>query len=453
MKRLRGFNLLEILIGGIKMKKGIKIVNFITLMSVFLSIIFTNTTTVSAAKSDATDFIRVAGGIGLKSDGSIWSIPQDDGQKYSKISDGYMDIDTDRMESAYIALKKDGTVWVWGKNNMGQFAENTLKESDKPVKIMDNVTAISGLSALKKDGSVWVWGGSVFLEKESKVNKPMFLYGGVKSIAYGSNCIYIIDKNSTLYGIRNYYNGYGMGEGVNKIKIADKVKFVTNNHYITNDNNLWKISIIEKEADEDSEISSYSYTFVPKLILTNVVHASSNNDSSSINQSGTSCAIKADGSLWVWDMDYMIYGSKLNTVLPQKLMAGVKYAKCGYKNIQIIKNDGTISVCGIKCPKSTYSVPAVLSKDVSKVYDDFSMILKKDDTLMWIPTKNINQRSNIITKNASENVIWNSNSAIVKKPDGTKWEYAFDNETGTYRISKYDFDCKMKSDRIYVKND
>lgn len=435
------------------MKTGIKIVNIITIMSVLLSVIFTNTTVGSAAKGDDSGFIKVAGAIGLKSDGSIWSIPQDDGQKYAKISDGYMDIDTDRMESSYIALKKDGTVWVWGKNTMGQFAENTLKESDKPIKIMDNVMAISGLSALKKDGSVWVWGGRVFLEKESKVNKPMFLYGGVKSIAYGSNCIYIIDKKSTLYGIRNYYNGYDMGKGVNKIKIADNVKFVTNNHYITNDNNLWKIYITENEEDEDSETSSYSYSFIPKLILTNVVYANSNNDSGSMNQSGTSCAIKADGSLWVWDMDYMIYGSKLNTVLPQKLMTGVKYAKCGYKNIQIIKNDGTISVCGTKLPKSTYSMPAVLSKDVSKVYDDFSMILKKDDTLMWIPSKFNNQRNDVIVKNASKNVIWNSNGAIINRPDGEKWEFIFDNESGTYRISRYDFDCKMKSDRIYVKDD
>lgn len=138
------------------MKTGIKIVNIITIMSVLLSVIFTNTTVGSAAKGDDSGFIKVAGAIGLKSDGSIWSIPQDDGQKYAKISDGYMDIDTDRMESSYIALKKDGTVWVWGKNTMGQFAENTLKESDKPIKIMDNVMAISGLSALKKDGSVWV---------------------------------------------------------------------------------------------------------------------------------------------------------------------------------------------------------------------------------------------------------------------------------------------------------
>ncbi|MDP4182627.1 MAG: stalk domain-containing protein [Bacillota bacterium] len=432
------------------MKKRLKIVNLITL--VFLIIAMANAPVSSAAKSDAYGFIKTAGAIGLKSDGSLWSVPQDDGQKYTMISDGYMDIDTDKYENSYIALKKDGTLWVWGKNSMGQFAQSALLESEKPIKIMDNVQAISGLSALKKDGSVWAWGGSVFSETESKVNKPMFLYKGAKSIAYGSRCIYLIDKNSTLYAIRNYYCGTGLIKG-NRVKIADNVKCVSNNYYITNDNKLWEITLTEKDIDDNPSVVNNSYDFFPRLILTNVVYTNSNDDSSYDRVNGTSCAIKSDGSLWVWGMDYMPYTSKCNGALPQKLMTGVKYAKCGFKNIKIIKDDGSICYYGIKCPKSVYSIPRVLDRDVSKVYENFSWILTKDDTLMWGPSLQDDDKDRIVTQNASQNVKWNSNGAIINKPDGTKVEYKFNSASDTYREEKYDTDFKKRFGSIIIKND
>jgi alpha-tubulin suppressor-like RCC1 family protein len=70
----------------------------------------------------------------LKEDGSIWSDQLT--ITAQKNSVGYKDIDTDRLECSYIGLKMDGSVWVWGTNNMGQFAESKLKSSDNPIKIM-----------------------------------------------------------------------------------------------------------------------------------------------------------------------------------------------------------------------------------------------------------------------------------------------------------------------------
>lgn len=69
-----------------------------------------------------------------------------------------------------IALREDGTVWVWGANWRGQIGDGTLENDDYrtiPTQIgnLSDVTAIAGGHAhsvvMKKDGSVWAWGLNV----------------------------------------------------------------------------------------------------------------------------------------------------------------------------------------------------------------------------------------------------------------------------------------------------
>ncbi|KNY30603.1 stalk domain-containing protein [Pseudobacteroides cellulosolvens] len=436
------------------MQKQLRILNLLVLIIITFSAILINSPISKAEKNDNLGFIKTAKDVGLKADGTLWSIPQEDDQKYLKLAEGYKDIDSDKYDDAYIGLKKDGTLLVWGKNTMGQFAESTLDESNKPIKIMDNVKAISGLSALKNDGSVWAWGGNVFHDSESKVNKPMFLYKGATAISYGSVCIYLIDKKSTLYAIRNYYCGAPLSKG-NKVKISDNVKNVASNYYITNDNNLWGINISEKDTNPDPNISESIYDFSKRLVLKDVVYVDSNEDSeiSYLNRNGTSCAIKFDGSLWAWGMDFIWSGGKCNYQLPQKLMNNVKYASCGFHNIQIIKKDGSVCYFGLKSPKSIYSLPIVADKNVSKVYENFSWILTKDDTLMWKTHIGYEGKNRVLTKNASQNVEWNGNKATIKNPDGTSWEYELNNIVDSYSVNMFNGDFKKRFGRIAIKND
>jgi|GEM_PF-771118 len=436
------------------MKKQFKIVNILVLITISISTILINTPISKAAKNDSLGFIKTANDIGLKADGSLWSIPQDDDQKYSKLAQGYKDIDSDAYDDAYIGLKKDGSLWVWGKNTAGQFAESKLKESKKPIKIMDKVKAISGLSALKNDGSVWTWGGKVFRERESKKNKPICLCKGATLIAYGSKCVFIIDKNSTLYAIRNYYCGAELIKG-NRVKIADKVKFVANNYYITNDKKLWEIQITGKDMNDEEFIIDERYDLSKRLVLTNVIYTDSNHDGkySNWNENGTSCAIKTDGSLWIWGMDFMPYKSKCNSLLPQKLMNDVKSANCGFNNIQIIKKDGSVCYYGFKSPKSLYSIPIVFMKDIAKVYDNISWVLTKDDTLMWETYNGYEGNDRVVTKNASKNVELDGNNVTIKNSDGTKVEYIFDNAKKSYLVNKYKTDFNKMFRQIVIKND
>lgn len=69
-----------------------------------------------------------------------------------------------------LALLEDGTVWAWGQNNFGQLGNGTLAGADTPVKVT-NLTGVKAIAAsknadfdesysmaLREDGSVWVWG-------------------------------------------------------------------------------------------------------------------------------------------------------------------------------------------------------------------------------------------------------------------------------------------------------
>jgi len=64
-----------------------------------------------------------------------------------------------------LALRSDGTVWAWGDNEWGQLGDGTApvdQPSPVPVSELTGIIAISaGFShsiALKSDGTVWAWG-------------------------------------------------------------------------------------------------------------------------------------------------------------------------------------------------------------------------------------------------------------------------------------------------------
>jgi alpha-tubulin suppressor-like RCC1 family protein len=67
-----------------------------------------------------------------------------------------------------LALKSDGTVWAWGKNNAGQLGDGTKTSRLIPVQVKElyGVVAIAaGCShslALDKEGIVWAWGYNKF---------------------------------------------------------------------------------------------------------------------------------------------------------------------------------------------------------------------------------------------------------------------------------------------------
>ena len=63
-----------------------------------------------------------------------------------------------------LAVKIDGTVWAWGKNDRGQLGDGTTTDRTTPVQVVNlaGVVAVAAGDwhnlALKSDGTVWAWG-------------------------------------------------------------------------------------------------------------------------------------------------------------------------------------------------------------------------------------------------------------------------------------------------------
>jgi alpha-tubulin suppressor-like RCC1 family protein len=116
--------------------------------------------------------------LALKADGSLWAWGKNDygqlGAYIATINRTPFQVDTAKDWAAVsagnrhsLALKKDGTVWAWGYNYYGALGDGTttLGRRYTPVQVgtAKDWTAVSAGGyhslALKADGSLWVWGG------------------------------------------------------------------------------------------------------------------------------------------------------------------------------------------------------------------------------------------------------------------------------------------------------
>ena len=130
----------------------------------------------------SADWKQVAAGayhtMAIKSDGTLWGWGRNyDGQLGVGTSGMYdikstpvqMGISTDWKQvragkSHTIAIKNDGTLWGWGRNDYGQLGDGTSEVKSKPVQIgtsadWKQVEAGSlHTMSIKNDGTLWGWG-------------------------------------------------------------------------------------------------------------------------------------------------------------------------------------------------------------------------------------------------------------------------------------------------------
>ena len=67
-----------------------------------------------------------------------------------------------------LAIKNDGTLWAWGRNDSGQLGIGTIINSNIPVQVgtANNWKIVSGgvdhSAGIQTDGTLWTWGGNFF---------------------------------------------------------------------------------------------------------------------------------------------------------------------------------------------------------------------------------------------------------------------------------------------------
>jgi alpha-tubulin suppressor-like RCC1 family protein len=124
---------------------------------------------------------KAAGGgshsLALKRDGTVWAWGRNDAGQLgdgtttgrhlpSQVGglNGVKAIGAGTFHS--LALKSDGTVWTWGSNDWGQLGDETFTAHTTPVQVkgLTEVVEIAAGGyhnlALKKDGTVWAWGAN-----------------------------------------------------------------------------------------------------------------------------------------------------------------------------------------------------------------------------------------------------------------------------------------------------
>jgi alpha-tubulin suppressor-like RCC1 family protein len=185
-------------------------------------------------KTISTGTIHV---IGLKLNNSLWSWGNN---QYGQLGDGTsgniqtipIQIGTDtnwQIVSAggyhTLAIKNDGTLWTWGRNNYGQLGDGTLIDKSVPTQIGTNTNwqsisaSTSNSLALKTDGTLWAWGYNNAGQVGNGINNftPISIPTQVGTdtdwgkIATARWCCYAIKQNGKLY----HFGANGSAQGGN----------------------------------------------------------------------------------------------------------------------------------------------------------------------------------------------------------------------------------------------
>ena len=169
------------------------------------------------------------------------------------------------------AIKTDGTLWTWGRNDNSQLGDNSITKKSSPVQTVaggTNWKLVAGgfyhTAAIKTDGTLWTWGENTYgtLGDDTGVAKSspvQTVSGGTnwKQVALGKGYSSAIKTDGTLWlWGQNDYGGYlGDNTRVHKSSPVQTIAAGTN----------WK-----QVASGD----------------------------------GTTAAIKTDGTLWNWGINF-----------------------------------------------------------------------------------------------------------------------------------------------------
>ena len=262
-----------------------------------------------------------------------------------------------------VALRDDGTVWTWGKNDHAQLGDGTTSNHQEPKQIMSGATAVSAgaefAAALKEDGTVWTWGYNQYGQlgngeaHASGQKSPARVEGlnNVKAISAGSASMAALCDDGSLWTWgRNNRGQLGDGSTTDSyvpVRVLDNVISVSmgsgNGVAVRADNSLYHWGIVEKSDvekgavwNEEGNKQQFYYQTAPTRILEGV--------GSVVLRGGglfgsSTYVIYPDSSLWKW-LDE-------SPVMRQVAAFGLTFTSAPtYTAFGVIKTDGSLWVWG-----------------------------------------------------------------------------------------------------------
>ena len=252
-------------------------------------------------------------------------------------------------------IKADDSLWGWGSNYNSYIGNNpdnsilgdgTKYERERPVKILPDVVSYQGgwhNGALKKDGTLWIWGQNRFgqigdgtLGLSAYKLSPTKVLSDVKAFSLGTWHSIALQDDGTLLG-------WGHSKAIGRDNVYIPYKITTNvkecyagsahNVLLKTDNTLWTFGENKHGQIGDGTTSN---RLAPIKIMADVAKCAA-------SYCGT-WALKSDGCLYHW-------GIVGHHIIPQRttptiLMEDVKDFFITYDNVYALKNDLTLWACG-----------------------------------------------------------------------------------------------------------
>lgn len=148
-------------------------------------------------------------------------------RRYASAAEYILDNATDIAVGVgdYAVIRKDHSLWTWGRNDAGQLGDGTREDKAKPVKIMDGIIQVSlGArhgAAVDRDHCLWMWGENTFGQlgtgKRRDELRPVLVKRDVKKVSLGDSHTGILTKDGRLWmtGFNGKYGSLGNGKREN----------------------------------------------------------------------------------------------------------------------------------------------------------------------------------------------------------------------------------------------
>jgi alpha-tubulin suppressor-like RCC1 family protein len=166
----------------------------------------------------------------------------------------------------YFGIKQDNECWSWGRNEFGQLGDNTVVNKSSPVRIVGNHSFIDIKSSgyhtlgLKANGEVWAWGvnswGQLGTNNITNYSSPVRVVGNHSFIAIAA------EYNGSSYGLKTNgeiwswgYNASGQLGTNNITNYSSPVRVVGNHSFI----GLQTCSSVAKGLKANGQIWSWGY--------------------------------------------------------------------------------------------------------------------------------------------------------------------------------------------------
>ncbi len=187
-----------------------------------------------------------------------------------------------------VALKKDGTVWSYGKNDLGQLGNGANQTIMEPKKIanLSNIEKIStGYNhsiALNNNGEVYTWGANTFGQlgtgQSGNSNIPIKVEGlsNIVKVAGYQNISVALDSDGKVYVWGNGYSNIPT-----RIVISSKIVDISGNLLLKENGKVVTLSALTTEIASLSKVSKISCGADHYLGLTDIGTVYSWGDNSS----------------------------------------------------------------------------------------------------------------------------------------------------------------------------